>query len=253
MHAALGVLALLSFLPMTSATPINDRPFPDIPFRVFSTFIEQNFSSSISLTSVLVILFSITENMQLLSLHGCQQKKIFQQERSTSATSWIKALAHPLRKRLENNDDYLLDLPGGQDDEQITVAVAMKLDGLAKLLKLTPYNKSGKFTGQLKPISHKDIQPIHVICPDAVVCETTTCKPHSLLMSTKIRDIPLVTLIKDFAFYEDVQVLSGHCDTCKTTYYADHEHTPSEQPNQYDKVYLNSAKYLKIGQNLWVD
>ena len=83
-------------------------------------------------------------------------------------------------------------------------------------------------------------------------CETMECKPHSLTMTTKIRDIPLVTLIKDFTIYENVQVLSGHCRGCNTSYYADHECTPNES-GQFNKVYLNSAKYLKIGQNLWVD
>ena len=247
---------MLLFIPFVSAAQVDERPFPDVPFRVFSTFIEQNFTSTILLTSVLVILFSITENVQLLSLHGRQQKKKFKEERSTTATSWIKALARPLRERLEKTDDYLMDeqdLPVNKDDEQITVAVAIQLDKLAKLLKLHPYNKSGQFTGKLKPISHKDIQPVHVICPDAVVCQTNTCRPRSLLMSTKIRDIPLVTLIKDFGVYEDVQVLSGYCQTCKTTYYADHECTPSNQPLQYDRVYLNTAKYIKIGHKLWVD
>ena len=256
LHAILGIVLALLLLPSVSAAPVNERPFPQIPFKEFSAFIEQNFSSSISLTSVLVMLFSITGNVQLLSLHGRQQKKRFKEERSTSASSWIRALACPLRKQLEKNGDYLLDeddLSVCQDDEQITVAVAMKLDHLAKLLKLYPYNKAGRFTGKLKPISHKDIQPIHIICPDAVVCETMTCKPHSLLMSTKIRDIPLVTLIKNFAVYENVQVLSGHCEACKTTYYADHERVSSDQTGQYDKVYLNSAKYIKIGHNLWVD
>ncbi|KAF8341700.1 hypothetical protein F5887DRAFT_1062457 [Amanita rubescens] len=238
LHGLWLILAMLLCLPMVSAaTPGKERSFPDIQFKDFCAFIEQNFSSSISLTSVLVILFSITENVQLLSLHGRQQKKKFDGERSTT--------------RLEKNDSHLLKIPATQND-QITADVAITLDKLVKLLRLYPYDKSGKFTGKMKPISHKDIQPVHVICPDSVVCETMTCKPHALIMSTKIRDIPLVTLIKCFTVYEDVQVLAGHCRGCKTTYYADHERTPNES-GQYDKVYLNSAKYLKIGQSLWVD
>jgi hypothetical protein len=257
LHALLSMLTLLSLLPMVSGAPVNERPFPNIPFKEFSAFIEQNFSSSISLTSVLVILFSITEKVQLLSLHGCQQKGRYKGERSTIVTSWIRALAHQLRQRLEDDDDYLLnedDLPASQDDEQITVSVALKLDQLAKLLNLYPYNNKGQFTGKLKPVSQKEIQPIHVICPDAVVCETIKCLPCSLPMSTKIRDIPLVTLIKGFTAFKNVQVLSGYCNSCNTTYYADHEHTPTHpKSDKYDKVYLNSARYIKIGQNLWVD
>ncbi|KAF8344786.1 hypothetical protein F5887DRAFT_885727 [Amanita rubescens] len=250
------LLSMLLFIPWVSAAPVNERPFPDISFKEFSTFIEQNFNSSISLTSVLVILFSITENVQLLSLHGRQQKKQFDGEKSTFATSWIRALARPLWKRLEYDGSHLLkeeDLPVNQNDEQITISVASKLDQLAKLLDLFPYNNAGRFTGKLKPVSHKDVQPIYIICPDAVVCETIKCKPRSLPMSTKIRDIPLVILIKGFSVYENVQVLAGYCDGCKTTYYADHERALSDQSREYDKVYLNSAKYIKIGHNLWVD
>jgi CxC5 like cysteine cluster associated with KDZ transposases len=39
---------------------------------------------------------------------------------------------------------------------------------------------------------------------------------------------------------------------CKTLYFADHEHV-TETGDKYTKVYLNNAKYLKVGQALWVD
>ena len=138
-------------------------------------------------------------------------------------------------------------------EQQITIAVAMKLDEMAKMLKLHPYDKGGKFTGKLKPVSQKAIQPVHVICPDAVVCQTITCSPRSLLMTTKPSQIPYVTLIKDFKVYESVPLLAGSCDTCRTIYYADHERSPSAMIGQSDRVYLNSAKYIKIGSSTWVD
>ena len=49
-------------------------------------------------------------------------------------------------------------------------------------------------------------------------------------------------------------MLSGKCPTCGTVYYGDHE---SSQQNGTEggrsKFYSNFAKYLKVGQNLWVD
>jgi hypothetical protein len=244
---------MLSYLPLVNATRRTEQPFPDISFREFSDFIQGNFSSKISLSSVLIMLFSITENTQLFSLHARQQKGRYKEERSTSVTAWIRALVRPLRQRIEGDVLKRQDLSHGMTDEQVTIAVAIKLDGFAKLLKLHPYDEAGKFTGRIASVSHRDINPVHVICPDAVVCETMTCKPRSLIMTTKPRDIPQVTLIKNFAIHEQVPVLAGHCDTCKTTYYADHERTPSREQGQYDKVYLNSAHYLKIGASLWVD
>jgi hypothetical protein len=252
----LPALFLLSCIPGVTAAGLNESPFPDITFQEFSEFVKLNFSSTISLSSVLLMLLSLTENVQLLSIHGRQQRKKFTGERSTTSTAWIRVLARSLRQRLESDYESVLskdDIPDGMQEEQITIAVAMKLDSMAKLLKLCPYNKTGKFTGKLKPVSHKAIEPIHVVCPDAVVCQTMTCKPRSLLMTTKPRDIPHVTLIKGFKAYKNVPVLAGSCDTCKTIYYADHERSPSALVGQSDRVYLNSAKYIKIGHNIWVD
>ena len=63
---------LVGLLPVGSAAP-NDDPFSGITFRAFSEFIEQHFSSRISLTTVLVVLFTMTNNSDLLNLHARQQ------------------------------------------------------------------------------------------------------------------------------------------------------------------------------------
>ena len=73
-------------------------------------------------------------------------------------------------------------------------------------------------------------------------------------MDTRDRDVPRVTLIKGTKIYNRVHVLSGKCTTCETKYYADHK---SSQHNGVQdgrtRFYLNSAKYLKVGQSIWVD
>jgi len=50
-------------------------------------------------------------------------------------------------------------------------------------------------------------------------------------------------------------VLTGKCPNCKTLYAADHERFEdiSTVENSFKQVYINSAKYLKIGQSIWVD
>ena len=127
----------------------------------------------------------------------------------------------------------------------------MILDGLAKLLNLYPYNSDGEFQGKLKAVSYKSIKAAQVICPVSITCETASCNPRSLLQNMRLRDIPRVTLIKDSEIHENVQVLTGYCPSCDTTYHADHERVQEE--NRHTRVYLNSAKYLKVGQSLWVD
>ena len=122
-----------------------------------------------------------------------------------------------------------------------------KVDGLAKLLNLYPYDSDGQFREKLKAVSYTSIKAAQVICPLSITCETASCNPRSLLQNTRLRDIPRVTLIKGSEIHENVQVLTGYCPSCRTTYFADHEWVLQEG-NKHTRVYLNSAKYLKVGQ-----
>ena len=56
-------MIMLALIPVTYAMPAGESPFPDITFKEFSQFIGQHFSSKISLSTVLVIMFSLTENL----------------------------------------------------------------------------------------------------------------------------------------------------------------------------------------------
>ena len=200
-----------------------ETPFPNIPFKVFAQFVKENFSSNITLSQVLLVLFSITDNTDLLNLHARQQNPEYSEEIRTSDTGWIRGLARALQDKLGDGQRRLFK---GTDDSNLNdkiTAIGEKLDGLAKVLKLYPYDKHGQFQDKLKPISYASIQAAQVICPNVVVCETTTCNPRSLLQITKLRDIPRVTLIKGSTIYEDAQVLTGRCPQCKTTYLADRE------------------------------
>jgi hypothetical protein len=243
------IMALL-LVPGVSAQN-EETPFPNIPFKVFTQFVKENFGSSITLSQVLLVLFTITDNTDVLNLHARQQNPEYSEENRTSDSGWIRGLARALQDKLGDGQKRLFkNTDNSNSDDQIT-AIGEKLDGLAKVLKLCPYDKYGKFQNKLKPISYASIQAAQVICPNAVVCETTTCNPRSLRQITKVRDIPRVTLIKGSTIYEDVQVLTGRCPKCKTTYLADRERVVTD--DEYSRVYLNSARYLKIGQALWVD
>ena len=82
----------LAFLPLVAASP-DTIPFPNISFDLFSQFVKDNFSSTISLASVLYMVFSLTENPELLALHARQQKSRFESETSVAVTAWIKCLS----------------------------------------------------------------------------------------------------------------------------------------------------------------
>ena len=131
-----------------------------------------------------------------------------------------------------------------------------KLDQFSKDLSLYPYNSRGKFQGKLKTISHAQIQPVLVICPDSIECEEISCEPWAIHQITRTRDIPKVTLVKGSDIYQNVSVLTGQCSRCKTLYLADREtlsEVISEEETRKRRIYLNSAKYLKVGQSVWID
>jgi CxC5 like cysteine cluster associated with KDZ transposases/CxC6 like cysteine cluster associated with KDZ transposases len=245
---------MLGFLPVVTANS-DPSPFPDIPFHAFNNFVQNHFSSQISLTTVLTILFSLTSNPDLLNLHARQQHQKAEGEITVTTSGWIKALAHALEKKLGNATDTLFrhqDNKWELNSDQAATRIGIKLDGLAKVLKLDPYDKWGQFCGKLEPVSDQNIEPVHVVCPSSWECETMHCQSRSILKHTRERDTPQVTLIKGTKIYDNVPVLAGHCPTCQTIYHADHERFKNAN-GTWMKLYLNSAKYLKVGQNIWVD
>ena len=231
----------------------REQPFPELTFKVFSEFILTHFSSKVSLATVLVVLFTMTENPELLSLHARQQNPVYSEENSVQLSGWMKALSKAMTSQLgEETQTLFRKAESPSDENQIIFSLGNKLDSLAKLLNLYPYNKRGKFRGKLMPVSHSEIQPVLVICPDSVVCQSMNCEPRSLLQHIRDRDIPKVNLIKGNKIFENVSVLTGKCPSCKTTYSADHERSTVNN-DDWQRVYLNTARYLKVGQSTWVD
>jgi CxC5 like cysteine cluster associated with KDZ transposases len=242
---------ILAFVPLVSAAP-KTQPFPNLPFKVFSGFVEQTFGPNISLATVLLLLFTMTENPELLSLHARQQHPA-EGENKTVASGWIRSLSCAIMHRLKDDIKSVLR-PGEyrpKQNHQVS-KLSVKLDAFAKLLNLTPYDHQGKFKERLQPVSYIAIQAVHAICPDSITCVDQRCASRALLQTTRPRDVPLVTLIKDNIPYEDVPVLSGKCMQCGAIYYSDHERF-KDNYGSWTKCYLNSARFLKIGQSTWVD
>jgi CxC5 like cysteine cluster associated with KDZ transposases len=249
---------LVGLLPVVSAAS-NDDPFSGITFRAFSEFVEQHFSSRISLTTVLIVLFTMTNNSDLLNLHARQQHPL-PDERLQMISGWLKALAYALDGKLGQDTDRLFqttDNLSNLDNDQRNSAIATKLDVLYRLLDLSPYDDQGVFHESRYKQVKKEIEPACVISPASMQCQTQSCKGRSLHINTRDCDTPRATLVKGTKIYKEVYVLSGKCPLCKTIYYADHETSAPIDKNSGDdngtKFYLNNAKYLKVGQSVWVD
>ncbi|KAF8981535.1 hypothetical protein BDQ17DRAFT_1337300 [Cyathus striatus] len=154
----------------------GEQSFPNITFDVFSKFIQSNFGSNITLSATLVILFSMIDNVDLLSRHARQQNAKLTGEKNVDATAWIRLLARAIQEKIGMDSDDLFD--DYEINEHTTqtgrsILLGTKLDEMARLLKLYPFNQERKvFEGQLKPVSHASIDPVHIIYPIAAECET---------------------------------------------------------------------------------
>lgn len=243
-------------IPTTSAALDRD-PFPDISFKTFSKTINELFSSNVSLATVLAVLFTLTNNTSLLNLHARQQNPQSKNERAQIITGWITALARALEEKLQHDIDSLFKANENKESlphDKVTSTVGYKLDALSKCLNLYPYDSRKTFRRKLEPISETQIEPALVICPESIQCERTPDCFRALRQEKRDRDTPRVTVIIGAKMHEKVPVLVGKCPECQTTYYADHERTLlDKRTDTWNKTYLNSAKYIKIGQKTWAD
>jgi CxC5 like cysteine cluster associated with KDZ transposases/CxC6 like cysteine cluster associated with KDZ transposases len=248
-------------LPVLAAS--SENPFQNILFSDFNHIIESTLGSKVTLATVLTVLFSLTENPDLLNLHFCQQHPTEMGENRIKTSGWITALVNTLTDKLGEKRSSTLffgyehtnDLWDNKNKRTRNKLVAEKLDRIANTLYLSPYDENGNYKGKLLPISHKNIQPALVICPSSFVCGTLSCRPRSLTQSVQDSEIPLVTLVKNHKIYKNIPVLTGMCNICHTSYSADHERfkDSADHLQSWKQVCLNSAKYIKLGQTFWVD
>jgi hypothetical protein len=91
---------------MVAAMP-EECGFPDLTFKAFNEFVKANFSSKVSLATVLLVLFTMTENHDLLNLHSRQKNPSCPGENKVKASGWIKALASALQNRLADKQGTL--------------------------------------------------------------------------------------------------------------------------------------------------
>ncbi|KAJ8703273.1 hypothetical protein PTI98_001910 [Pleurotus ostreatus] len=106
----LSVLFLLGLLPCAAAAPLED-PFPNIRFADFAKVIKLTFGENISLATVLMLLFSITTNTDILNLHG-QQRAV--SSNNQVVTSWMAAFVRAIKDKLQVD---VSDVPGDSDDD----------------------------------------------------------------------------------------------------------------------------------------
>jgi hypothetical protein len=130
-----ATIFLCGSLSVVSASDLS--PFPEVTFRVFADFIEDNFSSNISLATSLTVLFTMTNNTDLLNLHARQQNPTHRKERKQIISGWITALAHALEEKLGNESASRLfkktENRNNLSADVATASLGAKLDNLSKV------------------------------------------------------------------------------------------------------------------------
>ena len=99
------LVIFVGLCPTVAASDVDH--FPDIPFKVFSDFIGRNFSSKVSLATVLTVLFTLTSNTDLLNLHTHQQNPQNETENRQVITGWMSALSRALQEHLDDDTKRL--------------------------------------------------------------------------------------------------------------------------------------------------
>ena len=150
-----------------------------------SDLVSQHFSSHISLATVLLVFFSLTETLIFLNLHSCHKTSLLDGKNKQSTTGWIKALACALTGRLGKATKTLFKHNTLSQDQNIdsgTDPVASKLDLMAETLDLIPvYSKTlPRVKHKLMTVSHQKITAIHVICPSIMECNEPHCNHWAL-------------------------------------------------------------------------
>ena len=253
---------LLALIPSVSVSvPTSPTsPFPDITFATFSSFITGNFNSDISLATVLVLLSSLTENPELLNLHGRQQHSKVQGENHSSLSTWMKMFSRLLLGKRLRDDWRELFHPADRvylaDNEPYNTtavnALSTKLNGLVSVLGLNAFKHTGKLRHRRREISCKDTEPLRLILPQSYECDAEGCSRYSLSQNTKYSQVPKVNLIRASDLVK-AWVLHGHCDRCKTSYYADHTRFRESDTDEWQRSILSSARFVKLGQSTWAD
>ena len=107
----IGLVWFMMILLLSPTVHASSDPgtFPNVPFNVFNDFIGKNFNKNISLSTVLLIFFTLIENTDLLNLHARQKIKVLPDEKSTKATGWMKCLSRAVYERIskQNTEEML--------------------------------------------------------------------------------------------------------------------------------------------------
>ncbi|KAF4571417.1 hypothetical protein EYR36_008754 [Pleurotus pulmonarius] len=211
----LVVWFLLGLVPCVAAAPKQD-PFPNMLLTEFAQSIQDNFGPKIKLSTVLMLLMTL--------LDGCSIK--------------VKLSEHDFASLFTQREAEAVQTP----QQHITMA-GKKLSRFSRSLSLASHTSTGVLKRKLRPVSTTSVQPVILITPMVMACPTLTCNNHSLTQELRDRDTSKVTLLQGSQCHLNIPVLAGRC-----------YHERFTQNNGDDVcLYLNDAKYLKVGKSVWVD
>ena len=156
----LPILQMIFWMALIPPVCASQRDFPNISFKSFSLFVSSTFHQDISLATVLFLLFSLTENTDLLNLHSRQQQQLYHSEKVLKYTGWMSALVNAFCDQLDEETQGHLFKNSDHEYDQKKL-LGDKVHAMAQELKLLPYSSSNKFKSKrVLPISHNRIKAV---------------------------------------------------------------------------------------------
>ena len=138
--AVIKILLVLANLPMVLALQ-ESSGFPDIPFKVFSECVQGTLGPTVTLSTVLLLVFSVLENPELFSLHARQQCPRYEGENRSTASGWMKHMARALQDQLADDSQQLFqkhDIGRDMTNDQVLTVISIKLIAFAQVLRRFP-------------------------------------------------------------------------------------------------------------------
>ncbi|TFK58123.1 hypothetical protein BDN72DRAFT_782483 [Pluteus cervinus] len=178
-HRTSAIMWGVFFLALLPKVTAAETPFPQLKFQDFSTLVLNNFGPDITLSTVLTLLLSMTANTELLNLHSAQKYST-----TRVGTSWMRAFANILIEKLKV-ESMLEPFEVMSSAYTNVTTLSRKLDTFAAGLNLLCISQNRTLEKPLPPVSHKAIEPVHVICPLSPVCMTLSCHSSSLAQNTR--------------------------------------------------------------------
>jgi CxC5 like cysteine cluster associated with KDZ transposases len=252
---------LLIVLASLLTRPVHASPdttlFPTLPFLTFAEVMKQEFTESVSFSTVLIIFMFIMKNPRLWRLHFRSRFTIHDGEktRNSKTEGWIGCASSILLQYLEEQQSLP---PGFTNTKSSRTRFASSLEKLADILGRNTYPVTYAFNDDNSPpplppsLPALDQDIPELLLTFHVECISPGCNRRRLRKVERDENVSKAILIRNMTSVP-VYHVAATCVSCNRWYWADSITTVGDSPGRRDRLHDPSAKELFLGKNLYGD